>query len=184
MLEVGVLRDDTREHAETLHVVGIDLRVRVGQVSGTLDLDSSCCGEGTSGDRNWEGSRLVVALGLSIVLPVGLLLAIGRPARREPSLVHVVSLVELARSSRAAAIADILLQELNQVLNDLESLRAVEHVQIKRRGVVLPLDSKILLVLHLELMAAANLGKLVVSNVEVSALLNLHVVDASSSCGS
>ena len=61
VLEVGVLRDDTREHAETLHVVGINLRVRVGQVSGTLNLDSSCCGEGTSGDRNREGSRLVVA---------------------------------------------------------------------------------------------------------------------------
>lgn len=86
--------------------------------------------------------------------------------------------------SRRAVIADLLLKELNQVLNDLESLRAVEHVQIKRRGVVLPLDSKVLLVLHLELMAAANLGKLVVSNIEVSALLNLHIVDASASCGS
>jgi hypothetical protein len=149
VLEVGVLRDDTREHAETLHVVGIDLRVRVGQVSGTLDLDSSCCGEGTSGDRNWEGSRLVVALGLSIVLPVGLLLAIGRPARREPSLVHVVSLVELARTSRAA-IVHIPLKELNQVLNDLENLRAVEHVEIRRREVVLLLGNKVLLVLHLE----------------------------------
>jgi len=88
------------------------------------------------------------------------------------------------RMTLRAAIVDLLLKELNQVLNDLESLRAVEHFQIKRRGVVLPLDSKVLLVLNLELMAAANLGKLVVSNIEVFALLNLHVVDANASCGS
>ena len=56
----------------------------------------------------------------------------------------------MAMSMTLRAAIDLLLKELNQVLNDLESLRAVEHFQIKRRGVVLPMDSKVLLVLHLE----------------------------------
>jgi len=40
LLQVRVLRHDSREHAKALKVVGVDLRLGMSKVRGTLDLDS------------------------------------------------------------------------------------------------------------------------------------------------
>jgi len=178
LLDVGVLRNDGGKHAEASLVVVVHLRVCVDEVGGALDLNYSR-GLLRSGGYQARLHLLRVVRSAARVANVGGSAARAAGAAALTLRGTITSIVAVVVELLREATLHCFLEQLEDLLDKLEGVRAAEQGQIKSPslGFVHSLNAEVFFILFLHLNAPSDLGQLVVCHKELLVLLELEVVE-------
>jgi hypothetical protein len=182
-LVVGVLGNNSGEVAEALLVVGVDQGVSAQKRC--LGASLHACGDNLLGNGlNWSKWLLNLIVlpvlnGSSSIVVVALESTLGILSGSSLLLLVVSSIVEVIVVLRSIVVVvavvlerhatvELLLNEVENLLNQLNSVRSLEKSGVNLvRCDLLSLIVEISSILSLSLLLSADLGELVVSNIEL-----------------